>query len=283
MKPGEIDKLAIIIIIGYKSSLSENEKASLRQCYKILHGYPIRIVSPKGMDVSEYKKVITDIQFEYVDPKWTSSYLMNSQFKTNSWLYNRYRDYGYLLFYELDCWVFRDELEYWCKKKWDYIGAPWFRGYEAGDSDQITGVGNGGFSLRNNKSSLRMTKRIQFLKKLRNAWFKYYLQPILPFEKLVRIFKKQLHIQQPSALTSLLLDQYILEDIYWTEKIATVFDDFRVASIEDAVKFGFELNPSLLYKMNLHQLPFGCHHWEKYEPEFWKQFIPQLSLELKDA
>jgi len=278
-----MNKLAVVIIIGYRATLTENEKLSLRQCYNVLQNWDIRIISPQGMDVSEYKNVNPGIQFEFIEPKWTSSYLMNSQFKTNRWLYNRYRDYEYILFYELDAWVFRDDLEYWCRKKWDYIGAPWFRGYEAGDSNQITGVGNGGFSLRNNKSSLRITKRIQFLKTLRRGWFKYYLQPILPFEKLVSIFKKPLHIQRPSALTSLLLDQYILEDIYWTEKIAKVFDDFRVASIEDAVKFGFELNPSLLYKMNQHQLPFGCHHWEKYEPEFWKQFIPQLSLELKDA
>ena len=278
-----MNKLAVIIIIGYKPTLTANEKLSLSQCYKVLGNYDVRIVSPEGMNVVEYKEVKEDIQFEFVHPKWTSSYLMNSQFKTDELLYNKYRNYEYLLFYELDCWVFSDQLEYWCKRGWDYIGAPWFSGYETGDSDQICGVGNGGFSLRNNKSSLRMARRIKFLKKLRSAWFKYYLQPILSFEKLVTIFRDKMHIQKPEALTSLLLDQYILEDIYWA-KIAKVFTDFKMASVEDAIKFGFELNPSLLYKMNQQQLPFGCHHWEKYEPDFWKQFIPgKFQLGSKDA
>lgn len=280
MKPDAVDKLAVIIIIGYKPFLTDNEKASMRQCYKILNRYPIKVISPKGMDVSEYKKIIPGSQFEYVDKKWTSSYLMNSQFKTNRWLYNRYRDYDYLLFYELDCWVFRDELEDWCNKGWDYIGAPWFdRG-----TNKITGAGNGGFSLRKNSSSLQIADRIIFLKKLRKVWFKSYLQAIFPFERLITIFKNRFHIQKPEQLPGMLLEKEILEDYYWCKKIAVVFNDFRVAPPEVSFKFSFEVNPRSLFEMNHHQLPFGCHAWEKYEPDFWKQYIPEKPvIELKDA
>lgn len=269
MKPGETEKLAIIIIIGYKPTLSNNEKASLRQCYKILSRYPIKVVSPKGMDVSEYAKVIPDIEFEYVNQKWTSSYLMNSQFKTNRWLYNRYRDYNFLLFYELDCWVFKDELEYWCKKGWDYIGAPWFDTI----TNQITGSGNGGFSLRKNSSSLKVADRVKFLKNIRSLWFKSYLQALFPFERIIRILKKHFHIQRPEEVSLMLLEKEILEDYYWCKKIGLVFNDFRVAPPEVSRKFSFEVNPRSLFAMNGNELPFGCHAWERYETDFWTNFI----------
>jgi len=274
MQAQPINKLAIIIIIGYKPFLTENEKASLRQCYNVLHRYPIKVISGKGMDVSEYRKVIPNIEIEFVDPKWTSSYLMNSQFKTNGWLYNRYRDYEYILFYELDAWVFRDELEYWCKKGFDYIGAPWFDIR----TKQTTGSGNGGFSLRRNSSSLRMTNRIAFLKKVRRFWFKSYLQAIIPFETIIRICKTPLHIRKPEDVTSMLLEKEILEDYYWCKKIAVVFNDFSVAPAEISYQFSFEANPGLLFEMNQNNLPFGCHAWEKHEPHFWEKHIREKAV-----
>jgi hypothetical protein len=269
-----MNKLAVVIIIGYRTTLNENEKLSLRQCYNVLQNWDIRIISPQGMDVTEYKKVNPDIQFEFVHPKWTSSYLMNSQFKTNKWLYSRYRDYEYILFYELDAWVFRDELEYWCKKGWDYIGAPWFDIR----TKQTRGSGNGGFSLRRNSSSLRMTNRIAFLKKVRGFWFKSYLQAIIPFETIIRICKTPLHIRKPEDVTSMLLEKEILEDYYWCKKIGVVFNDFSVAPAEISYQFSFEANPGLLFEMNQNSLPFGCHAWEKHEPHFWEKHIGEKAV-----
>ena len=36
---------------------------------------------------------------------------------------------------------------------------------------------------------------------------------------------------------------------------------------------GFELEPRYLYNLNQKKLPFGCHAWEKHEPDFWKNHI----------
>jgi hypothetical protein len=38
--------------------------------------------------------------------------------------YKRFRDYKFILIYQLDAYVFRDELEYWCEQDYDFIGAP---------------------------------------------------------------------------------------------------------------------------------------------------------------
>lgn len=69
-------------------------------------------------------------------------------------LYKRFIDYEFMLVYQLDAWVFRDELFYWCDQGFDYIGAPWYEGYEKAThtSKIISPSGNGGFSLRKNNS-----------------------------------------------------------------------------------------------------------------------------------
>jgi len=41
----------------------------------------------------------------------------------------------------------------------------------------------------------------------------------------------------------------------------------------EALGFAFENVPEELYKLNNDQLPFGCHAYEKYSPEFWAKFI----------
>ena len=61
--------------------------------------------------------------------------------------YTTFSAFKYILIYQPDSYVFRDELMEWCKEGYDYIGAPWLE-----DNDEqikLNGVGNGGFSLRN--------------------------------------------------------------------------------------------------------------------------------------
>ena len=62
-----------------------------------------------------------------------------------------------MLIYQLDACVFRDELKYWCEKKYDYIGAPIFWAYNSNKfSNKVAGIGNGGFSLRKISYCLKM-------------------------------------------------------------------------------------------------------------------------------
>ena len=45
---------------------------------------------------------------------------------------------------------------------------------------------------------------------------------------------------------------------------------FTVPTPEEACDFAFEREPRFLYELNGRKLPFGCHGWEKYDPEFWR-------------
>ena len=63
------------------------------------------------------------------------------------------------------------------------------------------------------------------------------------------------------------------EDIFWAELAAKRFRWFEVAPAHEAMGFSFEVNPSVLYRMNGGNLPFGCHGWGKYDPDFWGRHI----------
>jgi len=279
-----VKELVVILIIAHKQSLTENEKLSLIQCHKVLNKYPIKLICPEGLNISEYEKLIPDVQVEFIDPKWHSDYEMFNLLKIDTLLYEKFKYYQYILFYELDSWVFADELEYWCKKGYHFIGAPWFEGNYSGNSTTIIGVGNGGLSLRDTKSSILVLKRLNFLKKLRTFWFNSYLQSLWRFYKMVSLFNNYFHIDKTDELDTLLLLKYTMhEDRYWA-KVAGAFTDYKIAPVEDAIKFSFEVQPNYLYKKNSERLPFGCHAWEKCEPEFWQAFIPHKNQTvIKDA
>ena len=99
-------------------------------------------------------------------------------------------DSEYILIYQLDAFVFKDELKEWCQKGYDYIGAPWiatientiwlkyfnivarkFRSKNKNNREQIFfKVGNGGFSLRRTSSHYSIVKENEpFITQFLNA------------------------------------------------------------------------------------------------------------------
>src|SRR5690606_24654874 len=58
------------------------------------------------------------------------------------------------------------------------------------------------------------------------------------------------------------------EDIIWS-----LFVPFKKPSSREALLFAFELQPSRSFELTNHQLPFGCHAWQKYEHGFWEKYI----------
>lgn len=279
--------LVIVLIIAHNENLSLCEKESLSQCFKILHKYPIKLICPEALNISEYKKVIPNIVVEFIEPKWQSSYRMFNRLKIDSLLYTKFKSYNYILFYELDAWVFRDELAYWCNKGYDYIGAPW-SGMHEYDNELLVGIGNGGFSLRKINGALKMLRKLRMLEVLEQ--YQYFnwrgIVPRLPCI-LIKLFKS---IQKPGIFEKTYNFQ---EDVFWCKSAPKRLNNFTckatmlslmgrlliknesiIAPVETAVKFSIETNPKELYKLNNGQLPFGCHAWEKYDPEFWKAFIP---------
>ena len=83
----------------------------------------------------------------------------------SSKFYKSFKTYEFLLIYQTDAWVFRDDLLEWCNKDYDYVGAPWFTGYDdtKGIKKAFNAVGNGGFCLRKTKSMLRVLNTFSYI------------------------------------------------------------------------------------------------------------------------
>ncbi len=260
----------VILIIAHKPDPSPTELASLSQCQKILGKHPIFLICPEGLDVNEYSKAVPNIKFDFIDPKWQSSYAMFNRLKIEPFLYERYRKYKYILFYELDAWVFRDELDYWCSMDYDYIGAPWFEGYhKANSTGKFIGVGNGGLSLRKVKSHLKALHSFAYISPPKTRIHTFFLSG-LSFHNFIKLIK-DLTIQNNVFYAFNNYERN--EDKFWGNVVSKRFSWYKVPVMDIAYRFSIEKNGPLLYERNNCQLPFGCHAWEKYDPEFWEQFI----------
>lgn len=272
-------KQCIIIIPIYKKSITEDEQSSLVQCCNILQKYNICFVVPEGLECSEYKKIISEFNincsFRFFAKEHFENLVSYSKFMLDKNFYKEFLDYEYMLIYQLDAWVFRDELQKWCNKSFDYIGAPWFERYDCADNNSsfLPKSGNGGFSLRNIKNFYKtlMIYEENFKEKRIKPINKIYKKPgfinfILHFFKIVKMYYSKKNTYS-----------YILETQNEDTVIANYFEifnkNFKIATASEAIAFSFEVLPERLFEMNNNKLPFGCHAFKKYGWGFWKEYI----------
>lgn len=265
-------KEVIVIIPVHSEDITYYEEISLRQCFKVLKRHPIRLLYPKGLNIKNYKKIIHDIRVDFIDPKWQTTYRMYNRLKISKFFYEKYIDYKYLLTYELDSFVFKDELLDWCNNGYDYIGAPWIKGHSKANEDSLfTGVGNSGFSLRNTNNCLLALTKFSYIEKPQKLIDKYIKSSIkLKVRTLPGLIKK---FTIGNNTYYLFNDFAGHEDAFWCKPVKNNFKWFNIADVNDAIKFSFELQPHRLYRINNQNLPFGCHAWWKYDINFWKPFI----------
>lgn len=230
----------VVVTPVYKATLSDNEARSVAQGRLVLSRYRRVLVCPQSLDVGAYLAIDADLQIERFDNECFMSIKAYNQLMMSSTFYYRFLDFKYLLIYQTDAWVFRDELLQWCARGYSYVGAPWVAVPASAKKTLFNfsnllyhQVGNGGFCIR------RVAQ--------------HYRCAIL-FRPLSWLFGKN-------------------EDFFWCYIVKKVNPWYAVPSWIDALHFGFELNPSDCYQQLNKKLPFGCHAWEKYEPEFWATFI----------
>ena len=260
---------SIVIIPVYKSTLNESEYLSLLQCYKILgKTHQICIVSNSYVDTISLQLLAYETNSHFLrmnfDKTFFDSIAGYNQLMLSPEFYRRFSKYEYMLIYQLDAWVFSDELDYWCSLGYDYIGAPWVE-TDGNGKLHLGGVGNGGFSLRrvrhfmdilSHKGPVRRAKDIRI-----DSWLKALL------------YKPLFAIGYQNNLSYMRSNLTTYEDIF----LSIYLDGTPLASHRPdpltAARFAFEQHPSFLYQQT-NKLPFGCHAWLKYEyEEFWKDKI----------
>jgi hypothetical protein len=267
----------VIIIPVYKSNLDDSELFSLNQLILTLGDFTIYFIKPHALSLKNYPE--NNIKVLSFEDKYFDSVKGYNELLTSLFFFKKFRHFTHMLIYQLDALVFKNELLMWSNKEYDYIGAPWFKGYSSGEYPQdIIGVGNGGFSLRKINKSISILMRLKFvilifkIQNKLNLLFRKQINGLSYIQvKLYQIFK----INNDSIYLEKILNQdYFNEDGFWSIWIANTFKDFKVASIEDSIKFSFEVNPETLYLLNNSILPFGCHGWMKYDYKtFWVKHI----------
>lgn len=232
-----MEKVAVIIPL-YQTQLKTQEEVSLRQCLHVLAKHPIIFAVPESLDISFLAAYdITPRAIRFKDEYFKSTKTYN-RLLTSPIFYETLIDFEYILIYQLDAFVFQDDLLAWCAKGYDYIGAPKLRKHHlAGQKSCAPVLFNGGLSLRRVKALLSYIKIYQLFFKewLANedAMFSFAQKRALPFRFLLRL-------------------------PHWKE----------------ALLFAIEQNPTISYAL-AGTLPFGCHAWERYNPKFWEKIISE--------
>ena len=147
----------VVVIPIYKPVPDKLEKLSFEQCINVLP-YPISIVAPTSLDVSYYKQKSKQIFIQRFDDDFFTSINSYNKLLLSKIFYKRFENFNYMLIHQLDAYVFKDELAFWCSNGYDYIGAPWFEDFKD-KGEELWKVGNGGFSLRNIKSATKVLKK----------------------------------------------------------------------------------------------------------------------------
>ncbi|TVT38266.1 hypothetical protein FNT36_18885 [Hymenobacter setariae] len=265
----------VVVIPIHTPNPSAYELISFEQCFKILGNYPIKVLAPEGLSLVNYQKIVVNFDTIFIAPKWQSNVQQYNKLKTSRFFYNIFENYDFMLTYELDAFVFRDDLMYWCDKNYDYVGAPWFENYiEAGPNDKIIGVGNSGFSLRKITTVRKVLSNIYYKNPLeyggsRFSLLKAYLKA--PVRWLLNQIGENYTVQK---------NFHYNEDVFFSEVAPLYEKSFTVSPIEDAIQFSFETNPEVLFNINNKVLPMGCHAWWRYNLDFWRPYISAFGYKL---
>lgn len=256
------EEVAVLVPI-YRDSLTEEERISLNSIVDKLKAYPIIFVKPASLSlkrVGEGYPQVMEANFD--DAFFTSIHSYNTLMLSPAF-YERFSLYKYILIAQLDTFIFRDELRRWCRKDYDYVGAPWivrsiynnpfmrlcslikklYCDLTGKPNSQITGnkVGNGGLSLRKVESHVRATQQLAPL-----------VEEYLSHER----------------------HHLFNEDVFFAIEPNRNGLDFRYPHHMEALQFSFDKHPAYCYRLLGEKLPFGCHGWNKKRMiKFWKPII----------
>ena len=231
----------VIVVPIYRTELTWYEKISLARLYAVLPHYPIVFVSPEGLALPEAVRQghpVVEFSGEFFTSVAAYSRLLLSQ-----QFYACFRDFEYMLIYQLDAFVFVDLLQEFCSLGYDYIGGPWqlqnsLQPVRPGKY-KIYHVGNGGFSLRRIEACCCLLAKCQGNSRY-DGWG---------------------------------------EDTFWG--IAGHEDsEFRLAPLRIAYAFSIDTLAERCYRKNGYQLPFGCHGWPRFSRDFYLQAMAACGIDL---
>lgn len=264
-------RLVTVVIPLYTLRLNANELLSLRQCFTVLAHHDIAIVKPKSLDVSPLGEMLgmkARYRVEAFDDRFFAGRAGYNCLMLSAEFYDRFADSQYVLIHQTDVYVFRDDLEAWCRRGYDYVGAPWlpaaadvsganiprrlFYALRRTYSRLMPGfhpvnlkyqVGNGGCSLRHTRH-------------LREA-----------IDLLPDLFAQAAEGSERNEN---------FEDVVWSVRVNQArHGTLNVAPCREAARFSMESHPEMAMRFTEGKLPMAVHAFaRKRNRRFWRQYIP---------
>ena len=277
---GPLARQVAVVVPVVRLPLSVDEEISLRHLRTYLGRFDRYVVGLQNLP-----EELSDFQLKPFPPRYFTGRYAYNRLLLKEEFYRAFAEHEYILIYQLDSLVFTSNLEEWCRKGWDYVGAPWLKNLD--DPTQgFSGVGNGGLSLRRVTSALAVLTSKQLLEDPKERGRRTGRRSKLLYEHLDSApqLKRKIvaaktflhrcgyhnnvswHVRQLAKTKS-------NEDLFWGFDALKVMANFCIPVPQEALKFSFEVAPRYCFKLNSGQLPFGCHAWSKYDREFWKPFL----------
>lgn len=239
---------AVVAIPVYKATPCLLETFSLERIGQVLGRHAIVFFGPESLDFSFYQAQMPAARLLRFDDRYFRSKATYSELLLRSHFYQEFVEYEFLLIHQLDALVFEDQIEEWCRRKWDYIGAPWLGG------DRWIGVGNGGFSLRRVRSHLEVLgsrRRLRWYQFWYHSWRTRH-HPFLRIGSFSRL-------RDFDHFLECWIDAGEPEDNFWGRHAVSWHPSFRVAPVEESIAFSVEEGIEQAHRKLRVRAPFGCH------------------------
>jgi len=255
-------KSVTVVIPLYKPLLSELEIISLNQCFKVLGEYNIVAVKQQSLDLENYKYPFNTVYS--FDDEYFQNIAGYNRLMLDSTFYEKFLANDFILIYQPDAFVFKDELQYWCDTGYDYIGAPWLR--EADYPDFFKKVKNQFKAYFHIKYDVKqkgtaIPSDLQFENRVGNGGFS------------LRNTKKffNLCLSEQQLITDYASQNFhrFNEDAFWSIAVNRKSTKLKIPGYRKAAHFAIENNGNYGLQLTKGNTPFGCHAWDK-NLDFWR-------------
>ncbi len=267
------NKQAAIVIPVYKPSISAYEEIAFKQCLDVLGKHPLIIVKPNSLVLPEIIRSNILLQVKEFDNSFFEDIHGYNRLMLSEAFYSSFADYKYILIYQLDAFVFNDDLLSWCDKGYDYIGAPWLSKKDRTGLDKITANIKNKLYVRYNVKYKDGLPKIgkQLENRVGNGGFSLRRVDKLLYHSISNkaTIEKYLSMKHP----------WFNEDIFWSIELNRKKKQINIPQLDEALGFAFETYPEKAIRINKDQLPFGCHAWDK-NVDFWRPYFDTLGYSI---
>jgi hypothetical protein len=225
-----------VVVPVYRERPEPFEVLSLTQLNQRLGKHPIELIAPNGLELAPYRRLLGNRRHHYFSPSFfkarANSRASYSALLARDVFYGSFSHFEHILIHQTDAFVFEDQFDDWTRRDFDYIGSPHWAEWGARKDLGMIGVGNGGFSLRRVEAFRRV---LLDARRVRNR---------------LQVARRGSHAR---ALRRARRGE-LVEDYYWGH-----FAPIKVAPINEAVTFAFEMGLERMAEAYREVVPFGCH------------------------